>query len=244
MPDVVIVNSGVANLASITSAFSRLGTSVVVTDDAAVVAAARRVVLPGVGAFGAGVQALRARGLDRAIADAVARGTPLLGVWLGMQMLCEQSEETPAVAGLGVIAGACRRLPDHVRVPHLGWNAVTAVSRAGLVDSGVAAFANSYALLEVPRGWTPAWTTHGVPFVAALERGRVPRCQFHPELSGAYGAALLERWLAGAKLAPSAPGDEGPEPGLLPRVVPCLDVRDGRVVKGGRFQNLRDAGDP
>jgi len=247
MPDVVIVNSGVANLASITSAFRRLGTSVVVTDDPGVVAAARRVVLPGVGAFGAGLAALRAGGaggLDRAIAEAVARGTPLLGVCLGMQMLCEGSEETSGVAGLGVIAGTCRRLPDHVRVPHLGWNAVTAVSQVGLVDSGVAAFANSYALLEAPPGWTPAWTTHGVRFVAALERGRTLACQFHPELSGAYGAALLERWLAGAKAPPSAPAGEGPAPGLLPRVVPCLDVKDGRVVKGVRFQNLRDAGDP
>src|SRR6184192_3338217 len=228
MPDVVIVNSGVANLASITSAFSRLGTSVVVTDDAAVVAAARRIVLPGVGAFGAGLRALRARGLDRAIAETLSRGTPLLGVCLGMQMLCEGSEETPGIAGLGVIAGACRRLPDHVRVPHLGWNAVTAVSQAGLVDSGVAAFANSYALLEAPPGWTPAWTTHGVRFVAALEQGGILACQFQPELSGAYGAALLERWLAGAKGAP-APALAGSTPGLLPRVVPCLDVRDGRV---------------
>src|SRR5213080_3560585 len=247
MPDVVIVNSGVANLASITSAFSRLGASAVVTDDAAVVAAARRVVLPGVGAFGAGLAALRARRLDSAITDAVARGTPLLGVCLGMQMLCERSEETSAVAGLGVIAGACRRLPDHVRVPHLGWNAVTAVAQAGLVDSGVAAFANSYALQEAPPGWTPAWTTHGVRFVAALEQGRILACQFHPELSGAYGAALLERWLAGATVAPSATAGEGPAPGLdptVPRVVPCLDVRDGRVVKGVRFQHLRDAGDP
>src|SRR5438132_1077044 len=163
MPDLVIVNSGVANLASICSAFRRLGTSVVVTDDPSVVAAARRVVLPGVGAFGAGLAALRAGGggggggLDRAIAETVARGTPLLGVCLGMQMLCEGSEETSAVPGLGLIAGACRRLPDHVRVPHLGWNAVTAVSRVGLVDSGVAAFANSYALREAPPGWTPTW---------------------------------------------------------------------------------------
>jgi len=244
MPDVVIVNSGVANLASITSAFSRLGSSVVVTDDAGVVAAARRVVLPGVGAFGAGLAALRARRLDSAITDAVARGTPLLGVCLGMQMLCEGSEESPRISGLGVIAGVCRRLPDHVRVPHLGWNAVTAVPQVALLDSGVAAFANSYALLEAPPGWTPAWTTHGVRFVAALEQGRILACQFHPELSGAYGAALLERWLSGVEAAPSAPVGKGPEPGLLPRIVPCLDVRDGRVVKGVRFQHLRDAGDP
>src|SRR5947208_2051504 len=244
MADVVIVDSGVANLASIASGFRRLGATVAVSADPGVVRDAPRVVLPGVGAFGTGVGALRARRLDGAITDALTRGTPLLGVCLGMQMLCDGSAEAPGVAGLGVIAGTCRRLPEGVRVPHLGWNAVRAVSQAGLVDSGVAAFANSYALLEVPPGWTPAWTTHGVRFVAALERGRILACQFHPELSGAYGAALLERWLSGARITPSAPAGEGPEPGLLPRVVPCLDVRDGRVVKGVQFQHLRDAGDP
>src|SRR5256885_220840 len=97
-------------------------------------------------------------------------------------------------------------------------------------------------------GWArsaPAGATHGGRSAAALEkRGeRLLACQFHPELSGAYGAALLERWLAGAKGAP-APAFTGSTPGLLPRVVPCLDVRDGRVVKGVQFQHLRDAGDP
>src|SRR5207247_4147432 len=83
--------------------------------------------------------------------------------------LCEASEEAPGVAGLGVIPGICRRLPEDVRVPHLGWNAVTAAGE-GLVATGVAAFANSYALREAPGGWVPAWTTHGVRFVAALEQ--------------------------------------------------------------------------
>jgi len=244
MNDVVIVDSGVANLASIASAFRRLGATVVVTGDEGVVRGAPRVVLPGVGAFGAGLGALRARRLDQAVTQAAARGTPLLGVCLGMQMLCEASEEAPGVPGLGVIPGICRRLPEDVRVPHLGWNAVTATGD-GLVATGVAAFANSYALREAPAGWVPAWTTHGVRFVAALEKSgeRLLACQFHPELSGAYGAALLERWLAGAKGAP-APALAGSTPGLLPRVVPCLDVRDGRVVKGVQFQHLRDAGDP
>src|SRR2546427_12770492 len=126
MTDVVIVDSGVANLASIASAFRRLGANVLVTGDEGVVQDAPRVVLPGVGAFGAGLGALRAGGLDQAVARAAARGTPLLGVCLGMQMLCEASEEAPGVAGLGVIPGICRRLPEDVRVPHLGWNAVTA----------------------------------------------------------------------------------------------------------------------
>jgi imidazole glycerol-phosphate synthase subunit HisF len=247
MADVVIVDSGVANLASIGSGFRRLGANVVVTGDEDLVRDASRVVLPGVGSFGAGLGALRARGLDGAIVDAVARGTPLLGVCLGMQMLCEGSEEAPGVAGLGVVAGRCRRLPDDVRVPHLGWNAVIAANE-GLVVTGVAAFANSYALPDAPPGWISAWTTHGTRFVAALEKDgeRLLACQFHPELSGAYGAALLERWLVGAWASPRpAPAPATvTAPGLLPRVVPCLDVKDGRVVKGVRFQNLRDAGDP
>jgi imidazole glycerol phosphate synthase glutamine amidotransferase subunit len=245
MSDVVIVDSGVANLASITGAFRRLGASVAVTADPARVRDAARVVLPGVGAFGTGMAALRNNGLDAVIREAAARGTPLLGVCLGMQLLCEASEEDPGTVGLGVIPGTCRRLPSGVRVPHLGWNTVTPEPRARLVTGGFAAFANSYALRESPQspaGWTPAWSTHGTRFVAALERGAVLACQFHPELSGAYGAALLERWITG-RAAPVQPtADAGG--GLRRRLIPCLDVQDGRVVKGIRFQNLRDAGDP
>src|SRR2546429_6249914 len=121
MADVVIVDSGVANLASITSGFCRLGASVAVTRDPAAVRQAPRVVLPGVGAFGAGLGALRAHGLDSAITDVAARGTPLLGICLGMQMLCEASDETPGVPGLGVIAGVCRRPPPDAPGPHPGW---------------------------------------------------------------------------------------------------------------------------
>ena len=243
----MIVDSGVANLASIAGAFRRLGAAVDVTADPTVARGAARLVLPGVGAFGAGMASLRARGLDTAIRDVAARGTPLLGVCLGMQMLCEASEETPGVEGLGVVIGTCRRLPSHVRIPHLGWNSVASGPEARFVTAGVAAFANSYALRESPAGWTLAWSTHGVPFVAALERGSLLACQFHPELSGAYGAALLERWLSGRSAAPT-PAPSGPaangSAGLLRRIIPCLDIKDGRVVKGIRFQNLRDAGDP
>jgi len=246
MADVVIVDSGVANLASIACGLRRLGAGVAITADPAVVSSAGRVVVPGVGAFGAGLAALRARGLDVVVRAASEHRTPLLAICLGMQMLCEASEETPGVAGLGVIAGTCRRLPDDVRVPHLGWNSVTADGTAGLVASGVAAFANSYALREASPGWMPAWSTHGARFVAALERGATLACQFHPELSGAYGAALLERWLTGERVSTTSVSAEAPPPtpGLLPRVVPCLDVKNGRVVKGIRFQELRDAGDP
>ena len=242
MSDVVIVDSGVANLASILAGFTRLSAATVVTSDPDVVRRAGRLVLPGVGAFGSGIATLRSRGLDEAAREVAIRGTPVLAVCLGMQMLCEASEESPGVTGLGLIPATCRRLPDDVRVPHLGWNQVTAESGARLVSSGNAAFANSYALLEAAAGWTAAWTTHGRPFVAALERDGILACQFHPELSGEYGAALLERWLTGRRATGDAPAGE--PAGLRRRIVPCLDVRDGRVVKGVRFQGLRDAGDP
>ena len=244
MNDAVIVDSGVANLASIAGALRRLDATVVVTADPTVVREATRIILPGVGAFGAGMAALRSGGLDVAIREAASRGTSLLGICLGMQLLCDGSDEAPGVAGLGLVEGTCRRLPPDVRVPHLGWNTVTPEPGARFVSNGVAAFANSYALHESPEGWTPAWTTHGVPFVAALEREPILACQFHPELSGAYGAALLERWLTGRAVAPVADTIAAASAGLRRRLIPCLDVQDGRVVKGVRFQNLRDAGDP
>jgi len=239
---VVIVDSGVANLASIAGAFRRLGVTPVITADPAVVRDASRLVLPGVGAFGAGIAALRAKGLDGVIRDASVRGTPLLGICLGMQLLCEASEESPGVTGLGLITGRCRRLPETVRIPHLGWNSIRVDRGARFMARGVGAFANSYALRESPRGWTAAWSTHGVSFVAALERDSTLVCQFHPELSGAYGAALLERWLTGRSATTEPAATD--VPGLMRRLIPCLDVQDGRVVKGVRFQNLRDAGDP
>jgi imidazole glycerol phosphate synthase glutamine amidotransferase subunit len=240
--DAVIVDSGVANLASVSAAFARLGIPAVVSGEVEVVRRAPRLVLPGVGAFGAGAAALRTRGLDAAVCDAVAAGAPLLAICLGLQLLCETSEESPGIPGLGLMPGACRRLPEGVRVPHLGWNRVEPDRSCRLVRPMEAAFANSFALREAPPGWAAAWTTHGVRFVAALERGAVLACQFHPELSGAGGLDLLQRWLGrgGRSDAPTAPR----EAGLAVRLVPCLDVQDGRVVKGVRFTDLRDAGDP
>src|SRR5256886_7157340 len=122
MADVVIADSAAANLASIPSGFARLGASVAVTRDPTVVRQAPRVVLPGGGAFGAGMGALRAGGLDGAIRDVAASGTPLLGICLGMQLLCQASDETPRVPGLGLIPRGCPRLPADVRVPPLGWD--------------------------------------------------------------------------------------------------------------------------
>ena len=263
---VAIIDSGVANLAAVESALTALGVAYTITGDPAVVLGATHAVLPGVGRFSAGLETLRRHGLDEAVCEVHERGTPLLAVCLGMQMLGDGSDESPDTAGLGIVAGRFQRLPDSVRVPHLGWNQVSAEDDSDL-PSGTAAFANSFYLPSPPSGWQAAWTTHGARFVSMLAQGRTLACQFHPELSGPFGVGLIQDWLSGelqvradppdAPDAPDAAADTGhgspsTEKGedravwqeVAPRIVPCLDVKDGRVVKGIRFQNIRDAGDP
>ena len=249
MSRVAIVDSGVANLASVRSALAAVGADGVVTREPDIVREASHVVLPGVGRFEAGIESLRADALDRALLDVQEAGTPLLAICLGMQMLGEGSDESPGIPGLGIFPGRFVRLPSSVRVPHLGWNRVEA-DPSSILPPGMAAFANSYCLTDAPEGWSAAWTTHGLRFVSALTRGRTLACQFHPELSGDFGMGLLRAWLSGESPGrevrkAATPGTARPTLNQVARrIVPCLDVKDGRVVKGVRFQNLRDSGDP
>lgn len=237
---VAVIETGLANLASVVAAFKRLGTTVVQTTDPDVVATATHVVLPGVGSFGSGRSALARAGLDRALIRRIQADRPTLGICLGFQLLAEGSEESPGVPGLGVLPGTSVRLPPDVAVPHLGWNALQ-VDAPGVLTSDIVCYAHSFALTRAPADAQVGWSTHGQRFVGAVSRGRLLGCQFHPELSGTRGSDLLERWLDGRIAAdPGVPEASG----LRPRMVPCLDVRDGRVVKGVRFQGLRDSGDP
>ncbi len=242
-PIVHVVCTGTANLASVLAGLRRAGAEPVLTDDPAVVRGAARVVLPGVGAFGAARAALASGGLDAAIRDRLIDGRPLLAICLGLQLLGAASEESPGVAGLGLFEGAATRITGPVRVPQMGWNRVQPSAGARWVRPGAAYFANSYKFDALPAGWDGSLAHHGGPLVASVERGDVLACQFHPELSGAWGLDLLRRWAHGQPGAPASAGPPG-EAGLATRVIPCLDIRDGRVVKGVRFQGLRDAGDP
>lgn len=195
---VAIIRTGVANLASVLAGFARAGVETELVEDAATVAAATHVLLPGVGAFGAGMAALAERGLVEPLRARIAAGRPTMAICLGLQLLAEGSEETPGVAGLGVLPGVIGRYAATVKVPQLGWNKVTPDAGMHFVTPGYAYFANSYRLATAPEGWRVAWAEHGGPFCAALERGAVLACQFHPELSSAWGLGLLRRWLAGA----------------------------------------------
>ena len=113
-------------------------------------------------------------------------------------LLGERSDETPGAAGLGVFAGHAERFEASVRVPQFGWNKVVSDADCRYLRVGFAYFANSFRLTITPNGWSAARASHGGPFIAGIERGDVLACQFHPELSGAYGRDLLQRWLAGA----------------------------------------------
>jgi len=193
---VTIVRTGVANTASVVSAFKRLGARAVLTSERAEVERAERLVLPGVGSFGSIMQTLVEHGLVEALRERIYAGAPTLAICLGMQILGVSSEESPGVAGLGVIGGACRRFDARgVRVPQLGWNSVAPGPGCHILEPGMAYFANSYRLTEPPSGWALALTDYAGPFVSALEREGVLACQFHPELSGRWGLALIERWL-------------------------------------------------
>jgi glutamine amidotransferase len=196
VPALAVVETGRANLASVRAAFRRLGVDAVPVSDPDAMRKAWRLVLPGVGNFGDVMAGLAATGAAEAIRARVTAGEPFLAICLGMQLLARTSEEAPGIPGLGLLERPVRRLEAPAKVPQLGWNAVRGARPSGLVRDGYAYFANSFALTDAPAGWDASTAVHGGPFVAALERGPQLACQFHPELSGAWGAALLERWLA------------------------------------------------
>lgn len=197
---VYIIETGVANIASMIAAFERLGASPELTRDVADVRDGEFVVLPGVGSFGAGMARLDELDMREALVERAEQGRPLFAVCLGLQLLCSASEESPGVAGLGIVDATITRFPDSVRIPQFGWNSVTADPDCELLTSGYAYFANSYRLeegrLDETSNWCVARSDHGGPFVAAMERGSLLACQFHPEISGKWGLGLIERWLS------------------------------------------------
>lgn len=197
--NVAVVPTGTANTASVNAAFRRLGAEPTPANGPDDVRFAEYVVLPGVGAFGAAMGRIDEQGLRDSLIDRIEEGRPTLAICLGMQLLGEKSDESPSISGLGAIPARITRLPQGLTVPQLGWNRVAPDPSSRFVQPGWAYFANSYKLATVPDGWIGARTEYGGGFVSAIERGDVLACQFHPELSGAWGADLLRRWLDGVE---------------------------------------------
>ncbi len=211
MTDVAVIDYGVGNLLSVSRAFAHCGADVVVTSDAATILAARRVVLPGVGAFANGMQALCEHRLDAVVREFAASGKPLLGICLGMQMLMDASEEFGETDGLGLIPGRVVGIPavdtagQQLKVPHIGWSEL-------LLPEGREAWAGT--ALEAVTPGNAAYFVHsfmarpqagedrladclvgGHRVCAAVRRDNVQGCQFHPEKSGSVGLTIIKTFL-------------------------------------------------
>ena len=219
-PVVAVLDYGIGNLRSAQKGLQRAagpGVDVRLVTDPDGVDGAGGVVLPGVGAFGRCMEALRASGLDRVALAAIESGTPFLGVCVGMQMLFEGSDESPGVAGLGVLSGRVRLLSDGVKRPQMQWNTLHLVVPddpllAGLVEGDWVYFVHSYAADADP-AVVLATTDYGGPVTAVVGRPGLWATQFHPEKSGRIGLRLLANFavLAGGR-AGATVGRSGPAP--------------------------------
>jgi glutamine amidotransferase len=192
---IVIVDYGVGNLRSVQKGLERVGATAVVSDDPAALDAAQGVILPGVGAFGDGMDNLVARRLVEPVLHQVETGKPLLGICLGMQLLFEESEEMGRHRGLGLLPGRVVRFPDgDLKIPHIGWNQLLD-SRGrllqGIQDGAYAYFVHSYYALPEDAADVLARTEYGFEFASVVGRGRIFGAQFHPEKSQEVGLQLL-----------------------------------------------------
>lgn len=202
---IAILDYGAGNLHSIRTALARQGLDVRVTESARLLDDADALVVPGDGAFGPAIERLRALGFAERIPAYVRSGRPFLGVCLGMQLLFEESEENGRHAGLGLLAGRVTRLPDGVKVPHMGWNRLHIIRPcpllAGIQSGAYVYFVHSYRVVPRDAGVVAATAEYGGTIAAVVGRDNLWATQFHPEKSGAVGIRMLAnfaRWVIGA----------------------------------------------
>jgi imidazole glycerol phosphate synthase glutamine amidotransferase subunit len=199
--NVTLIDYGAGNVPSVERALRRLGAQVETTNRPEKIGAAGCLVLPGVGHCAALIAALDAHALREPLIEAVGRGAAFLGICLGLQALYESSEEAPALAGLGLLPGRVTRLPENVKLPHMGWNTLKSVRATRLLESvssdAYFYFAHSFAA-PAAGDETVAVSAHGREFAAVLEKGNIRAVQFHPEKSGEAGAQVLRNFLRAA----------------------------------------------
>lgn len=199
---VAIIDYDAGNIRSVEKAVRYLGKEVTVTSEPEEILAADRVILPGVGAFGDAMKRLHAMGLLEVIRQAADRGTPFLGICLGLQLLFEKSEESPGVPGLGLLQGEILRLPElpGLKVPHIGWNSLKYPNPGrlfrGIPEDSYVYFVHSYYLKAQDEGIVTATTEYGTLVHASVESGNLFACQFHPEKSSETGLTILENFLS------------------------------------------------
>ncbi len=197
---VAIIDYDAGNIKSVEKALRFLGQEAVVTRDRERIRKADKVILPGVGAFGDAMEKLSQYGLTEVIKETVDKGTPFLGICLGLQLLFGRSDEAPGVEGLGILKGEILRIPERegLKIPHMGWNSL-GFPRGGRLFRGLEPnpyvyFVHSYYLKAAEEEIVTAKTEYGVEIHASVEKGNVYACQFHPEKSGETGLQILKNF--------------------------------------------------
>ena len=199
---IAIIDYDAGNIKSVEKALLSMGETPVLTRDPEVILQADHIILPGVGSFGDAMENLNKFGLIDVIHEAINRKIPFLGICLGLQLLFESSEETPGVAGLGILKGKIVRIPEGpgLKIPHMGWNSLNVREGAslfkGLEKEPYVYFVHSYYLQAKDPKIVAATTEYGVTIHASVEKENVFACQFHPENSSKTGLAILKNFLA------------------------------------------------
>ena len=199
---IAIIDYDAGNIKSVEKALLSMGETPVLTRDPEVILQADHIILPGVGSFGDAMENLNKFGLIDVIHEAINRKIPFLGICLGLQLLFESSEETPGVAGLGILKGKIVRIPEGpgLKIPHMGWNSLNVREGAslfkGLEKEPYVYFVHSYYLQAKDPKIVAATTEYGVTIHASVEKENVFACQFHPEKSSNTGLAILKNFLA------------------------------------------------
>jgi cyclase len=253
---IIIVRTGTANIGSITAAVSRLfkGLPIHIVSTPDHILDASHVIVPGVGTFKAALDILSSCGCKEAVQKRIKQGKPTMFICVGLQILAKSSEESEGETGFNLLKDAqVTKFSKKVCVPQQGWNRVFPAKNSRFIPkSGFCYFSNSYKIdpSQVPEDWSASVSYYGEPFVAAVEKGNIFACQFHPELSGEYGLSLVKNWFSVTcdKTITLESTLETFTSNTINnkthRIIPCLDVKDGKVVKGIKFQNITDAGDP
>ena len=197
-----IIDYDAGNIKSVEKALQYLGQETVVSRDPQVLLKADKVILPGVGSFGDAMENLKKYGLVPVIHEIVEKGTPFLGICLGLQLLFESSDETPGVEGLGILKGKILRIPPSpgLKIPHMGWNSLEIKPGtrlfAGVPDGSYVYFVHSYYLKAADPEIVAATTEYSTHIHAAVEQGNVFACQFHPEKSSEVGLQILKNFIS------------------------------------------------
>lgn len=196
---IAIIDYGAGNLQSVKNALDFIGAENKITDNTREILAADKVILPGVGAFGSAMESLNKSGLADAVKEIAKENTPLLGICLGLQLMFEESEESPDVKGLGLFKGKIVKIPDKgLKIPHMGWNSIMLTKNSRILknigDNPFVYFVHSYYLKAEDKSIVSAYTEYGEPLDIAVESSNIFAVQFHPEKSGSAGLNILKNF--------------------------------------------------